>query len=65
MMSTASKNQVVNQSRFSFQQKSNQYKNAYSVADLALKKYEDELKSGRKYNEQMLDLHAGRCERDE
>ena len=55
MQKTAANNQVVTQSRFSFQSKQNLVNNARSVADLALRKFEDELKSGKKYNDEVLD----------
>ncbi len=50
LTNNASKNYILNQSRFSFKQKMDYEKAARSCADLARLKFEEELKSGRKYN---------------
>ena len=64
MTNNASKNYIVNQSRFSFKQKMALQKATQSCADLALRKYEEQLKSGKKYNKEALDEHAARVRKD-
>ena len=57
MTDNASKNYILNQSRFNFKQKMDYEKAARSCADLARLKFVEELKSGRKYNRKMLNEH--------
>jgi len=65
MTNNAAKNNIVSQTRFSINQKINYEKAAQSCADLARKKFEDELRIGHKYNNKMLDEHKARIAQDE
>ena len=64
MANQAEKNSILNSSRFGFKSKIAHDKNTRSCADLARRKYEEALQSGKQYNQQILADHYAKIKSD-